>query len=100
MPTSAGAHDASAARSQGTISRFIVQRCFKLTQRLCANGNFFLTGAVLIIILLAQVPEAAWLLHQLLEYAYTGPKPSKGLQVKVTECHDCVPSKFVALCGA
>ena len=34
---------------------------------------------------LSQVPEAAWLLRQLLEYAYTGPKPTKGLAVKVTE---------------
>ena len=40
------------------------------------------------------------LLHQLLEYAYTGPKPTKGLAVKVTECPGCMPSSFVALCGA
>ena len=49
---------------------------------------------------LSQVPEAAWLLRQLLEYAYTGPKPTKGLAVKVTECPGCMPSSFVALCGA
>ena len=49
---------------------------------------------------LSQVPEAAWLLRQLLEYAYSGPKPTKGLAVKVTECPGCMPSSFVALCGA
>ena len=61
--------------------------------------DLFLTGLV-ILPTCTQVPEAAWLLHQLLEYAYSGPKPSKGMQVKVTECPGCVPSTFVSLCGA
>lgn len=48
----------------------------------------------------ASVPESAWLLHRLLEYAYTAPKPSKKLTVKTTVCEGCLPPSFVALCGA
>lgn len=46
------------------------------------------------------VPEAAWLLHRLLEYGYTSPQPRKTLALKVTECPGCMPSSFTALCGA
>lgn len=44
------------------------------------------------------VPEAAWLLHRVLEHAYTSPVPTKTLQVKVMECRGCIPDSFVALC--
>ena len=38
--------------------------------------NHFTTGAKG-----AAYPEAAWLLHSLLQYAYTAPKPAKQLEV-------------------
>lgn len=46
----------------------------------------------------AERPEAAWLLHRLLEHAYSKPRPSKILQVRVTECQGCLPSVNVNLC--
>lgn len=46
-----------------------------------------------------KFPEAAWLSHRLLEYAFTRPKPSKQLSAKIVECPGCLPPKFVSLCG-
>jgi hypothetical protein len=46
----------------------------------------------------AAVPEAAWLLHRVLEYAHTALVPSKTLRVKMMECRGCFPDSFVALC--
>ena len=43
-------------------------------------------------------PDAAWLLHRLLDYAASAPQANKSLVLKVTECQGCVPSRFVALC--
>jgi hypothetical protein len=48
----------------------------------------------------ADVPEAAWLLHRLLEYAATSPVPAKTLELKRTECRGCFPDSFVTLCAA
>ena len=48
----------------------------------------------------ADVPEAAWLLHRLLEYATTSPVPAKTLELKRTECRGCFPDSFVTLCAA
>jgi len=46
----------------------------------------------------AQVPEAAWFLHKLLQYAYSEPKPTKTLEAKITKCEGCVPSATWTLC--
>lgn len=46
-----------------------------------------------------QVPEAAWMLHQLLEYAFTEPKPAKHLEARITDCVGCVPNMTWTLCG-
>ena len=44
-------------------------------------------------------PESAWLTHRLLEHAFSRPKPSKQLHVKIFDCPGCLPPKFVSLCG-
>ena len=56
--------------------------------------NEFRAGSVA-----AAVPEAAWMLHTLLQYAYTEPHPSKKLWVRVTECPGCFPSTNINVCN-
>jgi len=48
----------------------------------------------------AAVPEAAWVLHRLLEYAFAGPTPSKSMTARVTHCPGCLPEVNVNLCPA
>jgi len=48
----------------------------------------------------AAFPEAAWLLHSMLQYAYTAPKPSAKMHLKITECPGCLPPQNVNLCPA
>lgn len=48
-----------------------------------------------------KVPEAAWILHKLLDYAFTSPKPSKTLEAKITKCPGCLPPvPSITLCPA
>ena len=47
----------------------------------------------------AAVPEAAWLLHTLLQYAYTAPQPAKKLTLRVTACPGCFPAVNVNICN-
>ena len=46
----------------------------------------------------AHVPEAAWLLHSLLQYGYSAPKPAGHMVLKKTECPNCFPSVNINLC--
>ena len=48
----------------------------------------------------ATRPEAAWMLHKLLQYAYSNPRPTKTLKVRITQCPGCLPSQNVNLCPA
>lgn len=46
----------------------------------------------------SKVPEAAWFLHKLLQYAYSEPKPTATLEAKITKCEGCTPSATWTLC--
>merc|ERR1712224_1012169 len=39
-----------------------------------------------------QFPEKDWLLYQVMQYAFTGPKPAKFMEAKVSQCPDCTPA--------
>lgn len=44
------------------------------------------------------VPEAAWLLHSFLEYAYSAPQSSAKMKLRRTDCPGCIPSVNYNLC--
>ena len=46
------------------------------------------------------MPEGAWLLHRLLEYAYSAPQPTARMHLRVTKCPGCDPDTNVNICPA
>ena len=46
------------------------------------------------------MPEGAWLLHRLLEYAYSAPQPTARMHLRVTKCPGCYPDTNVNICPA
>lgn len=47
----------------------------------------------------AKVPEAAWMLRQLVEYVASAPQPTKELAVRVTKCPGCFPPVNINICN-
>ena len=86
------------ARNKALVWQAAVQTASNFTNSLRNAGAIVACG--LNLFANSSIAEAAWMLHKLLDYSLSGPKPVKTLAVKITMCPGCFPDRSWALCPA